>query len=164
MTGKELKAARKRLGMTQVELGKALGLSSPFIGRMERGSDPIDIRTELAVSELIRSKPMLTDEDIEYVKSWFDGKPNVDEVSHHFVNGLHGFWVTKRNACPKCGSNAAVGFSFVAPEGSSYLPTFIRNPKHQERYTKNAVDSLAWVLEDQDEKGSCMHGDCKPDD
>jgi DNA-binding transcriptional regulator YiaG len=48
MHGEELKAIRKQLGMNQVEFGEALGLTSKFIGMMERGVAVIEKRTGLA--------------------------------------------------------------------------------------------------------------------
>lgn len=48
MQGEELKALRKRIGMTQAEFAAALGLTGTFIGMMERGEKAIEKRTELA--------------------------------------------------------------------------------------------------------------------
>ena len=55
MKGKELRAARARLGMTQTELGEALGVHWNSIARMERDYDsfPITRTTELAVKYLL---------------------------------------------------------------------------------------------------------------
>ena len=47
MTKFELKAARKRLGMTQVELAEALLMSVSMIDKMERGARKIEPRTAL---------------------------------------------------------------------------------------------------------------------
>lgn len=57
MMGKEeLKAARKRLKLTQKELGEKLGLTPDFISKMERGKKEIMPRTELAVRSLEAGK------------------------------------------------------------------------------------------------------------
>jgi DNA-binding XRE family transcriptional regulator len=53
MTGKELKAARAKLGKTQEELGEALGVHWNSVARMERNEFPIIRTTELAVKYLL---------------------------------------------------------------------------------------------------------------
>jgi DNA-binding XRE family transcriptional regulator len=53
MTGEELKRARGKLGMTQKELGEALGVHWNSIARMERDEFPIIRPTELAVKYLL---------------------------------------------------------------------------------------------------------------
>ncbi len=53
MTGKGLKKARRRLKMTQKELGKELGIHKNSVARMERGEFPIIRTTELAVKYLL---------------------------------------------------------------------------------------------------------------
>ena len=53
MTGKELKEARDKLGLTQSELADKIGMSRVMIGLMERDVQPIEKRTELAVKCLI---------------------------------------------------------------------------------------------------------------
>lgn len=45
----ELKTLRKAAGMTQGEMGEAIGMTRETIGLMERGAAPIERRTELAV-------------------------------------------------------------------------------------------------------------------
>lgn len=49
MTGPELRAIRKAMGLTQGDLATALGLSKPFISMMENGSNAIEPRTEMSV-------------------------------------------------------------------------------------------------------------------
>ena len=49
MQAEELRALRKRAGLTQGQLAEAVGLSQGYIGEMERGEKPIERRTELAV-------------------------------------------------------------------------------------------------------------------
>tara|TARA_B100000678_G_C18031651_1_gene430970 strand:- start:234 stop:416 length:183 start_codon:yes stop_codon:yes gene_type:complete len=49
MQADQIKAQRKAAGMTQAELGEAIGLSRVTIGLMERGQAPIEKRTWLAV-------------------------------------------------------------------------------------------------------------------
>jgi len=53
MTGAELRQARKRLGMTQKQLGEALSVHCNSIARMERGEFQIIRTTELAVRYLL---------------------------------------------------------------------------------------------------------------
>ena len=53
MTGEGLKAARKKLGMTQKKLGEALGVHWNSVARMERDEFPIIRTTELAVKFLL---------------------------------------------------------------------------------------------------------------
>jgi transcriptional regulator with XRE-family HTH domain len=53
MNGKELRRVRRRLKMTQKELGKALGIHKNSVARMERGEFPIIRTTELAVKFLL---------------------------------------------------------------------------------------------------------------
>lgn len=52
MDGTEVKNRRKALGLTQKAFGARLGLSGDFIGRVEKGSAPIEPRTEIAVRAL----------------------------------------------------------------------------------------------------------------
>jgi transcriptional regulator with XRE-family HTH domain len=52
MQGDELKALRKRAGLTQAELGDALDLTGAYVGEMERGEKKIERRTEMAVKYL----------------------------------------------------------------------------------------------------------------
>jgi len=53
MTGAELRRARKRLGMTQKQLGEALSVHWNSIARMERDEFQIIRTTELAVKYLL---------------------------------------------------------------------------------------------------------------
>lgn len=55
----ELKGARQELGMTQHELAEALGLTPQFIGMMERGEKPIELRTVLAVRQIFNERTRL---------------------------------------------------------------------------------------------------------
>lgn len=53
MTNVQLRAARKRLGMSQAELAAALGYKDrQSIARMEQGEKPITPRAELALMRL----------------------------------------------------------------------------------------------------------------
>jgi len=56
MTNKELKEARRKLGLTQSALGEAIGLTRKSIGEMERGQAPIELRTSLAIKYLLIEK------------------------------------------------------------------------------------------------------------
>ncbi|MEA1083198.1 helix-turn-helix transcriptional regulator [Sphingomonas sp. CD22] len=49
MQGEEMKALRTRAGLSQAELGEAIGMARETIGAMERGTHGIELRTELAV-------------------------------------------------------------------------------------------------------------------
>lgn len=49
MQPEEMRAIRKQLGLTLVELGDVLGLTGPFIGAMENGHKPIEPRTRLSL-------------------------------------------------------------------------------------------------------------------
>lgn len=49
MTGEEMKALRLGAGFSQAQLGALMGLSRESIGRMERSTDVIEKRTELAL-------------------------------------------------------------------------------------------------------------------
>ena len=53
MQGDELRALRKQMGMTQGALATELGLTTTFIGMMERGEKAIERRTEMAVRYLL---------------------------------------------------------------------------------------------------------------
>ncbi|WP_069066453.1 helix-turn-helix domain-containing protein [Sphingobium sp. RAC03] len=53
-----IRDARLRLGLTQIELAGKLGLHQSTISRFEKGSLPIDERTELAVEALL-ARPAL---------------------------------------------------------------------------------------------------------
>ena len=52
-TGEQLRAARTELGLTQAALAEKLALTGTFIGLMERGSNPIEPRTDLSVRYLL---------------------------------------------------------------------------------------------------------------
>lgn len=49
MNGVEMKALRQRAGLSQAALAQALGMSRESIGRMERSTDAVERRTELAL-------------------------------------------------------------------------------------------------------------------
>ena len=49
MNPEELLAARCKLGLSQREMGGAIGLSREAISSMERGKRPIELRTVLAI-------------------------------------------------------------------------------------------------------------------
>jgi len=53
MTKQEFKEARERLGLTQRELGDALGLDSQTISRLERGEHGIKETTAMALRSLL---------------------------------------------------------------------------------------------------------------
>jgi predicted transcriptional regulator len=49
----DLRAKRKLMELTQGDLAASLGLTTTFIGLMERGTKKIERRTELAVLYLV---------------------------------------------------------------------------------------------------------------
>jgi len=53
MTGTGLRRLRKQLGMTQAELGEAIGMWKNSVARMERDVLPVMRTTELAVKYLV---------------------------------------------------------------------------------------------------------------
>jgi len=48
MTGDEMRAVRTKIGLSQAEFGKKLGLSRVYVGLMERGNRKISTQTALA--------------------------------------------------------------------------------------------------------------------
>jgi transcriptional regulator with XRE-family HTH domain len=57
LTSKGFRAAREALGMTQLQLAKALGMKTDRqIRRMEKGKSPIHKRTEVAVEKLLSDR------------------------------------------------------------------------------------------------------------
>ena len=56
MTTQELKEARQMLGLTQAEMGAAIGISGKQVYNLEAGKKPIQKQTELAVECLLRRK------------------------------------------------------------------------------------------------------------
>lgn len=65
MKGKQLRAARSRLGMTQKELGRELGVHWNSIARMENDypTFPITRTTELAIKYLLLTNKKRKDKD-----------------------------------------------------------------------------------------------------
>lgn len=65
MDGAEIRARRKSLKMSQAEFGQALGLTGDFVGRLERGTAPIEPRTAAAIRAMkpasLPRLPRLTD-------------------------------------------------------------------------------------------------------
>jgi len=53
MDAEEFRKLRMKVQMTQAEFGEALGLTGQFIGMMERGQNPIELRTALAARYLV---------------------------------------------------------------------------------------------------------------
>lgn len=53
MTPAQFKSSRKKLGLTQVELAKALGVIQITVSRWETGALPIDRRTQMAIEHLL---------------------------------------------------------------------------------------------------------------
>lgn len=56
-TPAKLRAARRRLGLSQREMAEALGLSREAIQTMEYGTRPIERRTDLALRYLLERAP-----------------------------------------------------------------------------------------------------------
>lgn len=61
MQGDDLQNIRRELGWTQQVMAAELGLTPQFIGMMERGEKPIEVRTELAVKQLFNANSPLYD-------------------------------------------------------------------------------------------------------
>ncbi len=57
MNGDEARGLRRETGMSQADFANAIGLSRETIGRMERGSEDIDRRTELAMRYVAEKGP-----------------------------------------------------------------------------------------------------------
>ena len=60
MTGTGLRRLRKRLGMTQAELGEAIGMRTNSVARMERDVLLVMRTTELAVKYLVLNMELKT--------------------------------------------------------------------------------------------------------
>jgi transcriptional regulator with XRE-family HTH domain len=56
MSPKEAKRIRKKLGLTQVELAKKLGLHFMTISKWERGAEPIMKQTALVLKLLAKTE------------------------------------------------------------------------------------------------------------
>ena len=57
MTPAELKAARRRLGLTQRALGEALGVSRVTIARWEAGLHPLPRAVGLLLNRMLKDSP-----------------------------------------------------------------------------------------------------------
>ena len=55
MTGEELKAARKRLGMSRSELARAIGSNHSTIGSWETGRHKVSAVAEKSIRDLMES-------------------------------------------------------------------------------------------------------------
>lgn len=60
MDGQDARALRRRAGMSQEAFAEAIGLSRETVGRLERGSEEIDRRTELAMRFVVEKGPLAT--------------------------------------------------------------------------------------------------------
>lgn len=56
----QLKRVRKRLGMTQNAMATALGVTTTFVGMMERGDRPIERRTAMTIVALLLQTDLAT--------------------------------------------------------------------------------------------------------
>ena len=63
MHADELKAIRKAAGLSQAALGEAIGMARETVGAMERGTTPIETRTELAVRYATMRPPAVAAND-----------------------------------------------------------------------------------------------------
>ena len=92
MQPEELKAIRTTLGLSQAQLGAALGLTAQYVGFMERGSAPIEPRTALstlyiaehpdAVGELISDVDASNGSAIAQVRSFLEQLPHTGPGSY----------------------------------------------------------------------------------
>lgn len=85
MTGKELKHLRTQAGLTQAELAQVLGMTTTFVGLMERGEAPVAHRTEVVVDAMLRERIDVSHS--EAVKGWIvavtrPGKPPASREHH----------------------------------------------------------------------------------
>jgi DNA-binding XRE family transcriptional regulator len=83
-----MKELRHRTGLSQAELAAAIGMSRESIGRMERGSEPVEKRTELAVRYIAEIKPQARSlleiyEDVLQVldDACVSGVPSIDRTN-----------------------------------------------------------------------------------
>ena len=60
MNGEDARALRRRTGMSQAAFAEAIGISRETVGRLERGSEEIDRRTELAIRFVVENGPLTT--------------------------------------------------------------------------------------------------------
>lgn len=58
MTGRDLRALRQSLGLTQQQLGDELGIHANTVARLERGELPITRRMETAI-DLVRKMAVM---------------------------------------------------------------------------------------------------------
>jgi transcriptional regulator with XRE-family HTH domain len=58
MNGDEARDLRRQAGLSQAEFASVIGLSRETVGRMERGSEDIDRRTELAMRYVAEKGPL----------------------------------------------------------------------------------------------------------
>jgi DNA-binding XRE family transcriptional regulator len=71
--GAELRAARKMLGLRQVDLAERLEKRAETISRYETGADPIPVEFKLSLASLIARKLHHGDEQLELNKSASQG-------------------------------------------------------------------------------------------
>ena len=60
MNGEDARTLRRRAGMSQAAFAEAIGLSRETVGRLERGSQEIDRRTELAIRFVVDNGSLTT--------------------------------------------------------------------------------------------------------
>ena len=60
MNGEDARALRRQAGMSQAAFAEAIGISRETVGRLERGSEEIDRRTELAIRFVVENGPLTT--------------------------------------------------------------------------------------------------------
>lgn len=127
MDGPDLRAARKRLGLSQSELAKLLGISRDFIGQMERGVAPIAARTALAMLSLSTvqqripsNDPMeriveeaLTDAGIDFVTERDGDTHNLD----FYLPQLDLFIEVKRMHSPRIAQQTARVDNVIVAQG-----------------------------------------------
>ena len=58
MDGEEARAHRRQIGMSQAAFAEAIGISRETVGRLERGSENIGRRTELAIRFIVEYGPL----------------------------------------------------------------------------------------------------------
>lgn len=58
MKGQEVRTMRRHIGMSQAAFAEAIGVSRETVGRLERGADEVDRRTELAIRFVVEKGPL----------------------------------------------------------------------------------------------------------
>lgn len=131
MQGPELRTIRKSLDMTLKQMGAALGLTEQFVGMMERGEKPIEIRTALAVRQLC--SPAGAADRIDWTP--------IDQISTELQDGRSVLlWDHEGAAIARYDDEG--DFWIVAPRGPKRTPVIVWHPTHFAALTPPVVEDL----------------------